>query len=47
MGHAEPKAVFDVADFLSWDASQTERYEVPLSGGLTLPVVRMTKRLAL
>ena len=25
---------------------ETERYEIPLSGGLTLPVVRMTKRLA-
>ena len=23
-----------------------ERYEVPLTGGLTLPVVRMTKRVA-
>ncbi len=27
MGHAEQAAAFDVADFLSWDASQTERYE--------------------
>lgn len=26
--------------------SEVERYEVPMSGGLTLPVVRMTKRLA-
>lgn len=25
---------------------EAERYEIPLSGGLTLPVVRMTKRLA-
>ncbi len=25
---------------------EIERYEVPMSGGLTLPVVRMTKRLA-
>jgi len=24
--------------------SEVERYEVPMSGGLTLPVVRMTKR---
>ncbi len=26
--------------------SEAERYEIPMSGGLTLPVVRMTKRLA-
>ncbi len=26
--------------------SEAERYEIPMSGGLTLPAVRMTKRLA-
>ena len=27
MGHAEPKAVFAAADYLNWEASQTERHE--------------------
>jgi N-acetylglutamate synthase-like GNAT family acetyltransferase len=32
--------------YLTCGYSETERYEIPMSGGLTLPVVRMTKRLA-
>ena len=27
MGHAEQKAVFAAADYLTWEASQTERHE--------------------
>lgn len=32
--------------YLACGYSEVERYEVSMSGGLTLPVVRMTKRLA-